>query len=134
MDENRWVDNVLCLNESAKKLLLGLHAIQQMLKRPERVKKELFIDNHEFKPIPIKDLKIPDIRALLDGSMTVRRRSILKSFPKRESSCHSTDVNLEKKLKPIYEILCHTVDFLEYSNICIRQSLKIIKLSVFLLR
>jgi hypothetical protein len=75
------VDNVLCLNESAKKLLLGLHAIQQMIQKSERLEKELLIDNIIFKPIQIQEQKLPDIQALIDASVTGNRKSIIKSFP-----------------------------------------------------
>ena len=70
MDENKWIDNVLCLHESAKKLLLGIHAIKQILKKPNQLEKDLVIDDILFKPIAIQEFKTQSLDILSDASLS----------------------------------------------------------------
>lgn len=131
MDGHKWIDNVLCLNEAAKKILLGLHAIKLLLKKKSgQVEKDLVVDNYIFKPIRIKEQKFPDLQVLMESHLSSSRKSIIKSFPNGSIRVIHQDSQLHQKLKPIYEILCHTVDYLEFSKVCIQQSLKFCKLSV----
>ena len=132
MDDNKWIDNVLCLNESAKNILLAFHAIRQLLDKSAQVEKELIINNIIFKPIKIQQLKCPDIQGLIESNLASSRKSIIKSFP-NSSIRVIPNPHYDQKLESIYDALCHTVVFLEYSNICIQQSLKFIKLSVIIL-
>jgi hypothetical protein len=75
MDENKWVDNVLCLHKSAKEILLGLEGFKHTLQYSRNVKEN---QEKDFDNTLTQEL----FRILVDQEFASQRKSIVKSFPK----------------------------------------------------
>ena len=130
MDENKWIDNVLCLHESAKVILLGLHGFKQTLVNTQKTR-DLRIGNIIFKTAGIQDLKFKRIGILVDSGYASLRKVILKSFPiLLDLNLNYSQIHDWEDLKSVFELIIASLDFIDGSNICFQQSTKFIKFSV----